>query len=110
MCFASDEGSLCATSKMGRSRSSTSYSHVQRLLIGQGSGRSCGRVFGTPHARSLLGRCADSSSVLPNKRLKLTARVDYGMNLSSARRKLKRDSLGGTRDSYGNDRLFQVAF
>jgi len=25
---------------------------------------------------------------LPNKRLKLTARVDYGMNLSSARRSL----------------------
>ena len=27
-------------------------------------------------------------SVLPNKRLKLAARVDYGMNLSSARRSL----------------------
>ncbi len=26
--------------------------------------------------------------MLPNKRLKLTARVDYGMNLSSARRSL----------------------
>jgi hypothetical protein len=27
-------------------------------------------------------------SALPNTRLKLTARVDYGMNLSSARRSL----------------------
>jgi hypothetical protein len=30
----------------------------------------------------------------PNKRLKLPARVDWGMNLSSARRSLKRDPLG----------------
>jgi hypothetical protein len=29
-----------------------------------------------------------SPSVRPNKRLKLAARVDYGMNLSSARRSL----------------------
>jgi hypothetical protein len=28
------------------------------------------------------------SSLLPNKRLKLAARVDYGMNRSSARRSL----------------------
>jgi len=30
----------------------------------------------------------DQCRLLPNKRLKLTARVDYGMNLSSARRSL----------------------
>jgi hypothetical protein len=29
-----------------------------------------------------------SNRVTPNKRLKLAARVDYGMNLSSARRSL----------------------
>jgi len=42
-----------------------------------------------------LGQCAlppalasCSPGSLPNQRLKLTARVDYGMNLSSARRSL----------------------
>jgi len=31
----------------------------------------------------------------PNKRLKLAARVDCGMNLSSARRSLSANPLGG---------------
>ncbi len=40
-------------------------------------------TFIRPHlTRTLEG------AVLPNKRLKLTARVDCGMNLSSARRSL----------------------
>src|SRR3954469_14158747 len=36
--------------------------------------------------------------VPPNRRLRLTARVDYGMNSFSARRSLSCDSLGCTQD------------
>ncbi len=38
---------------------------------------------------------ADRNRLMPNQRLKLTACVDCGMNLFSARPQLKRDPLGG---------------
>jgi len=52
----------------------------------------------SPMCRCIFsGESLRQVSVLPNKRLKLAARLDCGMNLSSAAPQLKRDPLGRCR-------------
>src|SRR5438876_8355636 len=52
------------------------------------------------------GSLREADAPLPNKRLKLAARVDYGMNLFFSAPQLKRDSLGSM--NMLNDREEQV--
>jgi hypothetical protein len=69
----------------GSTRSSGSYcrdAQIQLLIVLRAGEAAL-------NTESYVGVALDSGGrPLPNKRLKLTARVDYGMNLSSARRSL----------------------